>query len=140
MDKLKNIFSILSILQNVKHEHFAKVMLAINTIKSDGELLDKIRAGVDILSVVVDYTPTEKDDEIVLFVETIVDGEDFAQLFDVVSHLFEGDSKLESIDSVALAELEGVLDKRKTKLPWSVIITIGFELYKLIREWRNEKK
>lgn len=140
MDKLKNIFSILSILQNVKHEHFVKVMLGINTIRSDGELLDKIRAGVDILSVVVDYTPTEKDDEIVLFVETIVDGEDFAQLFDVVSHLFEGDSKLESIDSAALAELEGVLDKRKTKLPWSVIITIGFELYKLIREWRSEKK
>jgi hypothetical protein len=140
MDKLKSIFSIISILKNVKHEHFAKVMVAFDKIKNEAELLEKIRAGVDILSVVVDYTPTETDDEIVDFVEKVVDGEDFEQLFEVVSHLFQSGNRLESIDNLALAALESDLEKRKTKLPWSVIITIGFEIYKLIREWQDEKK
>ncbi len=140
MEKLKSIFSVISILKNVKHEHFAKVMVAFDKIKNESDILEKIRAGVDILSVVVDYTPTESDDEIVDFVEKIVDGEDFEQLFDVVAHLFEKGDKLESINNSTLAALESDLDKRKTKLPWSVIITIGFEIYKLIREWQDEKK
>jgi hypothetical protein len=146
MGKLKNIFGILSILQNVKQEHFTVLMDAIEKIRGDYPLVDKIRGAVDVVVVVAEYTPTEVDDDIAKVIDQIVDGEDFEQLLDVVTNLFahdDGKNKLE-IDNETLARLTDDLQgKKNTKLPWSVIITLGFEIYKLVREWqqsRDEKK
>lgn len=143
MGNLKNIFSILSILQNVKQEHFSILMDSIEKIRGNFPLVDKIRAVVDVLVVVTHYTPTEIDDEIAESIDQVVDGDDFEQLLEVVTGLFakdDGSGKLE-IDNETLAHLTSeIQSKKKTKLPWSIIITLGFEIFKLIREWQDEKQ
>tara|TARA_R100001594_G_scaffold147931_2_gene201917 strand:- start:1009 stop:1440 length:432 start_codon:yes stop_codon:yes gene_type:complete len=140
MGKLKNIFSILSILQNVKQDHFSVLMDSLEKIRGEFPLVEKIRAVVDILVVIAEYTPSEVDDEIIQSIDQVVEGDDFEQLLNVVGGLFahdDGTQKLE-IDNETLAKItDDFQSKKKTKLPWSVIITLGFEIYKMIREWQK---
>lgn len=127
--KFDAIWDVVKILLSVKGEDLAKIMDQIKIIADDGEIKDKVVAGLVIAEVVASYTPIDQDDEVVAALRQLADDELVWKLVDVVQGILAG----EDVSEVASAiNPDG-------EIPVGALLQIGIFIAELIGSKGGEK-
>lgn len=118
MISIANIFAIFS---KIKPEHLGRLASAWGVIaKEDAELKDKVKACIEILDILTDYTASEADDEVVDAIKALSANDGVWLILGLVQDYLDGQHPKIAGDGLAIV---GSKDEAKS-IPWPVILHI----------------
>ena len=135
-DGLRRFLDIVRLLRGMDLSRLADLFSLLQQIISSDDLRSQIRKGLELMKLVVEMTPTEKDDQVAEVISRLLTD----QVIDAIAALIEGffgkqaDAAL-AAQSVAThrAQLEA------QGIPWDVIMQLALylnQLLELIRSWK----
>lgn len=135
LQRIGNMRDVLGFLMKIKPSDISQAISLIGKIQDESsELRDRVVAVVDLADLLVDYTETPADDQVVDFVKTLTAEDALWKLVAIVQDLLDGGAV-----PVGAMEGEGLLygeGPDKKAIPWPLVI----QLAQLIVMFLNRKK
>lgn len=135
LERMKGLGDVLSILSTVKLEDITSLIQLVGIIGDDErELRVRVLAVIDAGSVLVKYTETEADDQLVAFLKNIAVEDGLWQLVAIVQDLLDG-----SPAPVGAMQGEGLaLSKGSGSIPWPLVIQLAQVIVMVIQSLKKK--
>lgn len=124
LQRVSGLRDVLGFLVKIKPGDIAKAMGLVGKIQDDSsELRDRVVAVIDLADLLVDYTETSADDQMVDFVRGLAAEDAMWQLVAIVQDLLDGGAvPVGAMEGAGLLYGEG---PEKKAIPWPLVIQLA---------------
>lgn len=140
LQRISGLRDIIAFVSRIKASDITKVMALVGKIQDESaDLRSRVVAVIDLADVLVDYTETEADDQIVDFVKSIANEDALWKLVAIVQDLLDGGAvPIGAMEGEGLVYCQASEGQPAKAVPWPLVIQLAQLIVVFLRSRKQE--
>lgn len=124
----RSILDLLDLLKNFDLTKITELVKAITAVTEAKTLFDRVKASLQVLTIIAEITPTDTDDRIVDMIKSVLTDELLEIITRLVGGLLGGGAQVQDITILAVDRTVAA----KAGIPWSFLTRLAIQILQIL--------